>query len=117
MLTANALRGAFLVVVAAACSAFAFTTAYAADSKTVAIVIHGGAGVSNRTEMTPEREARYRAGLEEARDAGYAVLEAGGSSLDAVTAAVRVLEDNPLFNAGKGAVLNRNGITELDSSI
>jgi beta-aspartyl-peptidase (threonine type) len=118
MLTANALGRASLVVVTAACAAlFAFTAAYAADSKTVAIVIHGGAGVITRSEMTPEREARYRAGLEEARDAGYAVLEAGGSSLDAVTAAVRILEDNPLFNAGKGAVLNRNGVAELDSSI
>ena len=55
------------------------------------IVVHGGAGVINRAEMTPEREARYIAGLEEARDIGYAVLEKGGSSLDAVTAAVRVL--------------------------
>jgi L-asparaginase / beta-aspartyl-peptidase len=91
--------------------------AYSADAPTLAIVVHGGAGVINRAEMTSEREAQYRAGLEEARDAGYAVLERGGSSVDAVTAAVRVLEDNPLFNAGKGAVLNRDGIAELDSSI
>jgi L-asparaginase / beta-aspartyl-peptidase len=91
--------------------------ALASDAPTVAIVIHGGAGAINRAEMTPEREAKYRAGLEEARDAGYAVLERGGSSIDAVTAAVRTLEDNPLFNAGKGAVLNRNGVAELDSSI
>jgi len=117
MPTANALGRASLVVVAAACAAFAFTASYAADSKTVAIVIHGGAGVINRSDMTAEREAGYRAGLEQARDAGYAVLEAGGSSLDAVTTAVRILEDNPLFNAGKGAVLNRNGVAELDSSI
>lgn len=117
MPTANALGRASLVVVTAACAAFAFTASYAADSKTVAIVIHGGAGVINRSEMTAEREAGYRAGLEQARDAGYAVLEAGGSSLDAVTTAVRILEDNPLFNAGKGAVLNRNGVAELDSSI
>jgi beta-aspartyl-peptidase (threonine type) len=89
----------------------------AADAQTIAIAIHGGAGVINRADMTPEREAKYRAGLEEARDAGYAVLEQGGSSIDAVTAAVRLLEDNPLFNAGKGAVLNRNGVAELDSSI
>jgi beta-aspartyl-peptidase (threonine type) len=114
---ANALGRASFVVLTAAWGAFAFTTARAADPSTVAIVIHGGAGVINRTEMTSEREARYRAGLEEARDAGYAVLEAGGSSLDAVTTAVRTLEDNPLFNAGKGAVLNRNGVAELDSSI
>ena len=80
-------------------------------------MIHGGAGVINRAEMTPEREAQYRAGLEAARDAGYAVLERGGSSLDAVTAAVRMLEDDPQFNAGRGAVLNHDGVAELDSSI
>jgi beta-aspartyl-peptidase (threonine type) len=67
--------------------------------------------------MSPEREARYRAGLEVARDAGYAVLERGGTSLDAVSAAVHSLEDNPYFNAGRGAVLNRDGIAELDASI
>jgi L-asparaginase / beta-aspartyl-peptidase len=89
----------------------------AADGEPLAIVVHGGAGVINRSDMTSEREAQYRAGLEAARDAGYAVLEKGGSSLDAVTAAVRTLEDNPLFNAGIGAVLNRDGEAELDSSI
>ncbi len=93
----------------------AFT--HAADAQTLAIVIHGGAGVIARSELNREREARYRAGLEAARDAGYAVLERGGSSLDAVTAAVRTLEDDPQFNAGKGAVLNHDGIAELDSSI
>jgi len=82
-----------------------------------AIVIHGGAGTIPRAEMTPGREAEYRAGLDLALDAGYAILERGGSSLDAVTAAVRVLEDNPLFNAGRGAVLNRDGHAELDASI
>lgn len=117
MFLTNASGRAPLVALAAAWAAFAFTTAPAADSGTVAIVIHGGAGVINRSEMTAEREAAYRAGLEQARDAGYAVLEAGGSSLDAVTSAVRILEDNPLFNAGKGAVLNRTGVAELDSSI
>jgi L-asparaginase / beta-aspartyl-peptidase len=89
----------------------------AADTQPIAIVIHGGAGVINRSDMTSEREAQYRAGLEAARDAGYAVLEKGGSSLDAVNAAVRTLEDNPLFNAGIGAVLNHDGEAELDSSI
>jgi beta-aspartyl-peptidase (threonine type) len=89
----------------------------ATDGTPLAIVIHGGAGVINRSDITPERETQYRAGLEAARDAGYAVLEKGGSSLDAVTAAVRTLEDNPLFNAGIGAVLNRDGEAELDSSI
>jgi len=91
--------------------------ACAQGAQPIAIVIHGGAGVINRADLTREREAGYRAGLEAARDAGFAVLERGGSSLDAVTAAVRMLEDDPQFNAGKGAVLNRDGIAELDSSI
>jgi beta-aspartyl-peptidase (threonine type) len=89
----------------------------AADAPPLAIAVHGGAGVINRSDMNPEREAQYRAGLEAARDAGYAVLEKGGSSLDAVSAAVRSLEDNPLFNAGIGAVLNGDGEAEMDSSI
>jgi beta-aspartyl-peptidase (threonine type) len=88
-----------------------------AQERGVAIVIHGGAGVISRAEMSPEREASYRAGLEAARDAGYAILERGGSSLDAVSAAIRVLEDNPLFNAGRGAVLTHDGYAELDASI
>jgi L-asparaginase / beta-aspartyl-peptidase len=114
-------RGALLIATAALFSVLAVSgfarPARAADAPPIAIVIHGGAGVINRAEMTPEREARYRAGLEAARDAGYAVLERGGSSLDAVSAAVRVMEDDPQFNAGRGAVLNHDGIAELDSSI
>lgn len=105
---------AFAVTLAIAAG---LASAYAADGEPLAIVIHGGAGVINRSDMTSEREAQYRIGLEAARDAGYAVLEKGGTSLDAVTAAVRTLEDNPLFNAGIGAVLNRDGEAELDSSI
>jgi beta-aspartyl-peptidase (threonine type) len=93
------------------------TVARADDAPTLAIVVHGGAGVINKADMTPEREASYRIGLEAARDAGYAVLERGGTSLDAVTAAVRSLEDNPYFNAGRGAVLNHDGFAELDASI
>jgi L-asparaginase / beta-aspartyl-peptidase len=102
---------------ALAISAGGVAPARAADTAPIAIAIHGGAGVINRADMSSEREALYRAGLEAARDAGYAVLEKGGSSLDAVNAAVRTLEDNPLFNAGIGAVLNRDGEAELDSSI
>src|SRR5579862_413761 len=82
-----------------------------------AIAIHGGAGAVPRATLLPEREQRYRAGLEAALDGGYAVLERGGSSLDAVTAAVRVLEDDPLFNAGRGAALTRDGAAELDAAI
>jgi beta-aspartyl-peptidase (threonine type) len=67
--------------------------------------------------MTPESEASYRAGLSTALDAGYAVLERGGSSLDAVTTAVRIMEDDPEFNAGRGAVLTHDGAAELDAAI
>jgi beta-aspartyl-peptidase (threonine type) len=81
------------------------------------IVIHGGAGTIERSEMTAGNEAAHRAGLEQALKAGYSVLEGDGSSLDAVEAAIRVLEDNPLFNAGKGAVFTHEGTNELDASI
>ena len=83
----------------------------------ISIAIHGGAGVISRAQMTPENERAYRADLERALDAGYAVLEAGGTSLDATVAAVRILEDSPLFNAGLGAVFNHAGINELDAAI
>ncbi|HEX6006634.1 MAG TPA: isoaspartyl peptidase/L-asparaginase, partial [Burkholderiales bacterium] len=70
-----------------------------------------------RSEMTAERECAYREGLGAALRAGYAVLERGGSSLDAVIAAVVVLEDSPLFNAGHGAALNAEGQHELDAAV
>ena len=82
-----------------------------------AIAIHGGAGAVPRASLSAEREERYRAGLAAALDAGYAVLDGGGSSLDAVIAAVRILEDDPLFNAGHGAALTRDGAAELDAAI
>jgi beta-aspartyl-peptidase (threonine type) len=81
------------------------------------LVIHGGAGVIERAAMSPEREAEYRARLTEALNAGYAVLDRGGAALEAVTAAINIMEDSPLFNAGKGAVFNADGICELDASI
>lgn len=89
----------------------------AEPTRPFAIAIHGGAGVMPTSEMTPEREAAYREGLSIALDAGYAVLERGGSSLDAVTTAVRTLEDNAMFNAGRGAVLTHKGEAELDAAI
>lgn len=97
-------------------SAAACVPAVAAERPT-ALVIHGGAGTINRDALTPERDAEIRAHLGQALDAGNAVLEAGGSALDAVTAAVVVLEDSPHFNAGLGAVFNADGINELDASI
>ncbi|MBA4137119.1 MAG: beta-aspartyl-peptidase [Opitutus sp.] len=81
------------------------------------LVIHGGAGVIQRNQMSPELEAQYRAKLAEALHAGYAVLERGGPAIDAVLATVQVMEDSPLFNAGKGAVFTADGICELDASI
>lgn len=81
------------------------------------MLVHGGAGTIERSTMTPEKETAYRAGLEKALKAGYSILERGGSSLDAVEAAILVLEDNSLFNAGKGAVFTHQGTNELDSSI
>lgn len=82
-----------------------------------AIAIHGGAGAIARHLLSPEKEQQYRISLEAALDAGYDVLEHGGSSLDAVTTAVRALEDDPLFNAGRGAALTRDGAAELDAAI
>ena len=95
-------------------------SSFAADSagrNMIAIAIHGGAGTIRRSAMTAEAEAAYRAALTEALQAGYAVLKSGGTSLEAVSAAVVVLEDSPLFNAGKGAVLTADGATELDAAI
>jgi beta-aspartyl-peptidase (threonine type) len=99
------------------CLAVAVAPALAVEPRPLAIAIHGGAGVIDPAKMTPERAASYRAGLAAALDAGYAILERGGSSLDAVTAAVRTLEDDPQFNAGRGAVLNHEGDAELDAAI
>jgi beta-aspartyl-peptidase (threonine type) len=81
------------------------------------MVIHGGAGTIERGQMTPQNEQAHRDGLEQALRAGYGVLQKGGASLDAVEAAIRVLEDNPLFNAGKGAVFTHEGTNELDAAI
>lgn len=91
--------------------------AAAAQQQKAMLVIHGGAGTILRSTMKPDVEAQYRAGLEEALKTGHAVLARGGSSVDAVEAAIRVLEDNPLFNAGKGAVFTHEGRNELDASI
>jgi beta-aspartyl-peptidase (threonine type) len=91
-------------------------TATAQDNP-FAIAIHGGAGTITRASLTPEREAAYRAVLVEALEAGRKVLAADGASLDAVVAAVKVMEDSPLFNAGKGAVFTHEGTNEMDASI
>ena len=82
-----------------------------------ALAIHGGAGTILRSRMTPSREAAYHAGLRRALAAGRAVLADGGSALDAVSAAVMALEDEPLFNAGRGAVYTSSGKQEMDAAI
>jgi beta-aspartyl-peptidase (threonine type) len=83
----------------------------------IALALHGGAGTLPRSEMSAAQEERYRSGLAQALAAGYAVLENGGTSLDAVTSAVIELENDPLFNAGRGAVFTMDGHNELDASI
>lgn len=82
-----------------------------------ALAIHGGAGTILKSTMTPEKEEAYKAGLRTALEAGEAVLRAGGSALDAVTAAVCALEDEPLFNAGRGAVFTTAGKQEMDAAV
>src|SRR5205085_4045720 len=83
----------------------------------VAIAIHGGAGKIDRAKLTPEKERAYREKLEEALRAGHKVLTGGGTSVDACAAAVKAMEDSPLFNAGKGAVHTAEGAHELDAAI
>jgi L-asparaginase / beta-aspartyl-peptidase len=83
----------------------------------ITLVIHGGAGTIRKENMTPDKERAYQDALKMALDTGYAVLENGGKSLEAVIAAIRVMEDSPLFNAGKGAVFTNEGKNELDASI
>ncbi|KAB0266385.1 isoaspartyl peptidase/L-asparaginase family protein [Microvirga brassicacearum] len=90
----------------------------ALSSKTdFTLAVHGGAGTILRTKMTPEREAAYHAGLRRALEAGRVVLADGGTAIDAVTAAVMTLEDEPLFNAGRGAVYTSAGLQEMDAAI
>ncbi|MDB5832335.1 MAG: Asparaginase [Caballeronia sp.] len=86
-------------------------------NSTAVIAVHGGAGTILRTLMEPEAEQRYHTSLNDILAAGQSVLAAGGSALDAVSEAVRLLEDNPLFNAGRGAVFTADGTHELDASI
>lgn len=81
------------------------------------LVIHGGAGTILKADMTPELETAYTEGLHAALNAGYAVLEEGGSAINAVKAALVILEDNVLFNAGRGAVFTKKGVQEMDAAI
>ncbi len=82
-----------------------------------ALAIHGGAGTILKSTMTPEKELAYKTGLQDAIEAGESILKSGGSAFDAVETAIIKLENNPLFNAGKGAVFTNNGTHEMDASI
>ena len=81
------------------------------------LALHGGAGTILKQDMTPDLEAAYLAGMEDALKAGYAVLEEGGTAINAVKATVVVLEDNMLFNAGRGSVFTKKGLQEMDAAI
>lgn len=97
--------------------AFSLVLQTVAAQKKYVMVIHGGAGTILKSKMTPEKEVAYKKALTEALEAGYAVIKSGKSSLDAVEATIHVLEDSPLFNAGKGAVFTHDGHNEMDASI
>lgn len=84
---------------------------------TITIAIHGGAGTILKEDMTPQLEEAYLAGLTDAVNAGYAVLEEGGNAVNAVKAALVILEDNILFNAGRGSVFTKKGVQEMDAAI
>jgi beta-aspartyl-peptidase (threonine type) len=92
-------------------------TQTSASDNDFVLAVHGGAGTILRRNMTPEREAAYHAGLRRALEAGRIILVEGGTALDAVTAAVMALEDEPLFNAGRGAVYTSAGKQEMDAAI
>ena len=114
-------RGAAFAVLAVSVTMLtgplASPAATAAPDAPVALAIHGGAGTIERSAMTPEREAAFRAALEAAVRAGHERLTAGDSGLEAVRTAINLLEDSPLFNAGRGAVFNADGENELDASV
>tara|TARA_Y100001001_G_scaffold118160_1_gene116030 strand:- start:130 stop:690 length:561 start_codon:yes stop_codon:yes gene_type:complete len=101
---------------------FAFTMMYCGKTTVnkpvvYGLVIHGGAGTITRKNMSSEKESAYRGKLTEALAAGFEILEKSGSSMDAVETTIRIMEDSPLFNAGKGAVFTNAGTNELDASI
>tara|TARA_B100000949_G_scaffold52003_1_gene45617 strand:+ start:1635 stop:2603 length:969 start_codon:yes stop_codon:yes gene_type:complete len=96
---------------------FAILTGSKDESVEFSIAIHGGAGTITRKNMTPEKENAYRSKLKETLNVGYSILNKGGTSLDAVEATIRIMENSELFNAGKGAVFTNAGTNELDASI
>jgi L-asparaginase / beta-aspartyl-peptidase len=108
---------ALALIALSACGTIRAVTDPEPEPERWSIVIHGGAGVIDRTTLTPGQDAAYRAALRQALTIGGDILENGGTSLDAVTAAISYLEDDELFNAGRGAVFSAEGRNELDASI
>lgn len=102
---------------AALISFMGLAQSFPSEREKVVLVIHGGAGTILKSQMTPQREKAYQDALSEALRKGYEVLKNGGTALDATETAVRLLEDSPLFNAGKGAVFTNEGKNELDAAI
>ena len=98
-------------------TALLFFIAMTPQAKPIAIVVHGGAGRIDRDVLTPEHEQLYHVTLEQSLRAGHTILKQGGSALDAVEAAIVIMEDAPVFNAGRGAVFTAEGKNELDASI
>ena len=109
----STLAGSILGLSMLGCPAFAQTV----EAPRWSFAIHGGAGVIERASLTSEQDAAYRAALRKALEAGGKVLEDGGSALDAVQAAIEIMEDDPLFNAGRGAVFTAAGRNELDAAV
>src|SRR5437870_5199713 len=106
-----------LMIMAALLCASAALAQNSNTTPKIMLVMHGGAGTITRASMTPELEKQYRDTLEQALRTGQAVLAKGGTSIDAVEASIHILEDSPLFNAGKGAVFTHEGRNELDAAI
>ncbi|GIT05055.1 MAG: hypothetical protein CM1200mP29_04660 [Verrucomicrobiota bacterium] len=104
-------------VMKAITTALFFFIAMTPQAKPIAIVVHGGAGRIDRKVLTPEHERLYHATLEQSLRAGHTILKQGGSALDAVEAAIVIMEDAPVFNPGRGAVFTAEGKNELDASI
>lgn len=104
-------------LIALAALALMTQPALAEDAPEWSLAIHGGAGTLDPAQMTPEKRAAYEADLQRALDAGSKILADGGDAMDAIKAAIIIMEDSPLFNAGKGAVFTWEGTNELDASI
>lgn len=111
----TAMRYAFITLIL--CTGYMVKAQPKQPQTNIVLVVHGGAGTILKSRMTPEKEQAYKSAISAALEKGYTALNNGGSSVDAVEAAIKILEDNPLFNAGKGAVFSHAGKNELDASI